>query len=737
MNMNTKFTLAFCLALSLLAPALGQTTAPAGQRQREEPEGDNVVRITTNLVQLDAVVTGGDGRQVTGLTADDFEIREDGRPKQITSFSYIELYPTAPAPSGAKGGALPSGVTRDAPPPVRLRADEVRRTVALVVDDAYMSFGSFGAVRETLKKFVMERYEPSDLIGVFRTGGGNGLFQQFTSDRSQLALAVNRLDWRPSSGDHSVDVFEPARRDFETLKRPSPPGGRATAVAPGDATAEEMTRRASERAEYFRVDAHELRVITTLRFLLYDMRTLPGRKAVVLFSDGLPIYSGDGGDAVRRAEQLRRLADYATRAGVVIYTVDARGLVNPDFIGANEDVAPERTSELRAGRAQSLWESQNGLNFLAEETGGTFTRNNNDIATGLRRAFEEQRGYYLIGYRPSDDAFEGGVRRFRKLEVSVKRPGLRVRSRKGFLDVSDDVLAQPRRAPTGDSQLYAALASPLAAPDLPLRLTPVLEYDGNANPSLRVLLHIDASGLAFADEADGWKRLTLEVAAVTLGEDGRVANEFTRTHTVRVGPDTLALVKRGGLVYAAGVPLKSPGAYQFRVAVRDGVSKKLGSASQFIEVPDLKNGALALSSLVLAESTQDGAQGLPPAASAEAALSPVQSPSNPAVRRFPPGASLYYSYQIHNALPDAATRRPQLTTQVRLFRDGEQVFVGPEKPLDLGQKADVKRLRDDGLLRLGLDAAPGEYVLQITVKVQSEGGKTRTATRWVDFEVAK
>ncbi|MBV8856873.1 MAG: VWA domain-containing protein [Acidobacteria bacterium] len=733
--MIRKLAVASCLTLSLLAPALCQTTAPPVQKQREEPEGNDVVRITSNLVQVDAVVTVADGRQVKGLTADDFEIREDGRPKQITSFSYVELYPGTPASSAAKGGAPQPVATRDAaPPPVRLSADKVRRTVALVVDDAYMSFGSFGAVRDTLKKFVAERYEPNDLVGVFRTGGG-GVFQQFTSDRSQLALAVRRLDWRP--GDHPVDIFEPARRDFETINRPKPTDEHDTPDAPAPAAAEEMTRRARERAQYFRVEPDDPPVITTLRFLLHDMRALPGRKAVVVFSDGLSLAAGDGDATSRRAEQLRRLADYANRSGVAIYTVDARGLANPDFIGADEDVDPNRTSELRAGRATSLWESKYGLNYLAEETGGTFTRNNNDLDTGLRRAFEEQRGYYLLGYRPSDDAFEGGVRRFRKLEVSVKRPGLRVRSRKGFLDISDDVLAPPRRTATGDSQLYAALASPLAAPEVSLRLTPFVEQDGDAGPSLRVLLHIDASGLTFTDEADGWKRLTLDVAAVTFGEDGRVANEFTRTHTVRVGPETLALVKRGGLVYAAGVPLRSPGAYQLRVAVRDGASKRLGSASQFVEVPDLKSGAFALSALVLSEETPGGVQELPPAAAAEAALSPVQSPSNPAVRRFLPGAALHYTYQIHNARPDAATKRPQLTTQVRLFHDGQQVFAGPEKPFDPGPQADTKTLRDDGLLRLGADAAPGEYVLQITVTEKSGGGKSRAATQWIDFEIAK
>jgi VWFA-related protein len=244
MNIITKCTLAFCLTLSSLAPALGQTPAPPGQQQREELEGDDVVRITTNLVQFDAVVTDGDGRQVTNLTADDFEIREDGRPKRITSFSYVELYPGMPAGARTKGAAPPSVVTRDVPPPTRLRADKVRRAVALVVDDGYMSFGSLGAVREALKKFVAERYEPNDLIGVFRTGGGNGLFQQFTSDRNQLALAVSRLDWRP--GDHPVDIFEPTRRDLETVKPPSLSEGRTTASGPGDAAAVGLTRRARE-----------------------------------------------------------------------------------------------------------------------------------------------------------------------------------------------------------------------------------------------------------------------------------------------------------------------------------------------------------------------------------------------------------------------------------------------------------------------------------------------------------
>ena len=434
--MFKRLVLAFFITLSLALSVWGQTPSTSTTPQQGKSDDVERVRITTNLVQVDVTVTDKDGRQVTDLSAEDFEIREEGNLKPISNFSYINVS-GSPSPE-LNNTNTPAAKTTLNPPPMRLSADKVRRTMALLVDDYGMTFSSVRAVRDTLEKFVAERTEPGDLVGIFRTGGGNSMTQQFTSDRNQLALALRRLAWS-SRNIGAVNLFEPARRDAE--RSGSIRGEeRLEGLRNSGKMSEELAKLARDRADYFHLDPHESNLIVMLRFLLHDLRTLPGRKAIVVFSDGLRLRP-DGTQAVeRRAETLRILADYANRLGVVIYTVHSPGLVNADFIGADEDVSPEQTGTLRNERARSLFESQNGLNYLAEQTGGTFTRNTNDIGRGLRQALEEQRGYYLIGYRPSEDVFKEGLKDFRKLEIAVKRPGLRVRSRKGFIGISDEVL---------------------------------------------------------------------------------------------------------------------------------------------------------------------------------------------------------------------------------------------------------------------------------------------------------
>ena len=548
--MTKQSSSTFLLTFLLLARISAQTPVSAVKPGQEKPDEDDVVRITTSLVQLDVTVMDKDGRQVTDLKAEDFEILEENRIQQITNFSYIAV---SHKPSvDVANTTPPRGVTRNTPPPpnTRLRAAQVRRTIAVLVDDSSMSHGSVDAVQEKLKKFVATEFEPNDLVGIFRTARGNSTLQQFTTDQRQLALAIRRLVWIPGA-ENSIDIFRP-ERDFEI---PEPvrdvSGGRSREEPSG------------ERAKYFGSQSRLPLAIIATRFLINDMRKLPGRKAIMLFSDGLPIRRGeDLSDAGHISRELRLLADYANRSGVVIYTADARGLFNPDFIGANEDIRAERTdtTPLRAARAGAAFESHNGLNYLAEETGGTFTRNTNDIDKGFRRALEEQRGYYLIGYRPSDATFKEGVRSFRKLEVKVKRPGVLVRSRKGFIGIADEVLFPAESPRAVESTLYAALTSPLPATDVPVRLTPIFGQDAKGNSFLRTLLHVNTENINAVNEANGWKRLTLEVAAVTLGQNGRVVDEFTRMHTVRIGPDTLPLVQQNGLIYTADVPVKSPGA---------------------------------------------------------------------------------------------------------------------------------------------------------------------------------
>jgi hypothetical protein len=184
-----------------------------------------------------------------------------------------------------------------------------------------------------------------------------------------------------------------------------------------------------------------------------------------------------------------------------------------------------------------------------------------------------------------------------------------------------------------------------------------------------------------------------------------------------------------GLVYMMKVPIKKPGVYQLRVAVRDSLTEKVGSASQFIEVPDLGKDRLALSGLVITSAYDE-----PPQQAVAAGRDPLREMT---VRRFRQGSKLDFVYHIYNAKLDRATGRPRLVTQTRLFRDGQPVFDGPAIPFDPGPQANPARLKGGSRLQLGMNLTPGDYVLQLVVTDELSRGSRATSTQWLDFEVVK
>lgn len=172
-------SLAIALSCSFFV-AQGQTTNPLPSKQQSAPpvqtRGD-VVRITTNLVQVDVTVLDHSGQPVSDLTPDDFEVTEDGRPQKISNLSFIATASAPPRPSApAPATKRAKGIAPEPPlPPVTLRPDQVRRAIALVVDDLGLSFESSHFVRQTLKKFVDKQMEPGDLVAIIRTGAGRGI----------------------------------------------------------------------------------------------------------------------------------------------------------------------------------------------------------------------------------------------------------------------------------------------------------------------------------------------------------------------------------------------------------------------------------------------------------------------------------------------------------------------------------------------------------------------------------
>jgi VWFA-related protein len=741
--------LAPLLALLLtFTQAPAQTPAPAPQQtqpsqprpsQTPTPEADpddtDVVRITSNLVQFDAVVTDKQGRRVADLRPEDFEVYVDGRAQEITNFGFV-----AGDPEAGRAAQPVARNDRQAPapplPPVPLRAGQVRRTIALVADDLGTSFQDIVYVRRALKKFVDEQMRPGDLVAVMRTSAGVGALQQFTTDKQLLHRAIERVRWNPQ-GRAGVSPFEPL--EYE------PPGLTQAKEAARVGTPERSKERDSmgraDALEEFREGVFTVGTLGALDFIVRGMKELPGRKSAIVFSGGFQLYKDpnkpeEWRGSERVLENLRRLTDQANRASVVIYTIDARGLVYTGLTSADQynpaaGAAPDTDGLL--SRHNEFVRNQEGLAYLAEQTGGIFIRDTNDLGGGVERILEDQTGYYLIGFRPSEELFQraqGGRTRFNKFEVRLRRAGLSVRTRAGFYGFTE---GERRAAPrTRYEQLRAALASPLNSGELTLRLTSLFSSPAEKTAYVDSLMHIDASQLKLTDEADGWKKAVIDVAAVTFGEQGQVVDEINRTETVRARGEALRLMLSEGLVYRMSVPVKKPGAYQLRVAVRDSQTDRVGSASQFIEVPDLGKGRLALSGVVVSTSEVEPAPGA--AAQPQTMNDPLREAS---IRRFRQGTQLDVFYHVYNARVDRSTGRPRLLTQTRLFRDGRAVFTGPLNPLDPGPQPDMTRLKAGSRLQLGRDLTPGDYVLQVVITDQLAKGARATATQWIDFEIIK
>src|SRR5215470_15959147 len=393
-----------CVTVSFSQQPVPSPPAPPQQSkpdsQKPTPEDLDVVKITTNLVQIDAVVTDKKGQRITDLRSDEIEMLEDGRSQKVTNFSYITLEPR-------RREVTPKPIDKNAPPapPVKLRPEQVRRTIALVVDDLGLSFESAYYVRSSLKKFVDQQVQPDDLVAIVRTAGGVGALQQFTSDKRQLYAAVEKVKWNPL-GRGGIGAFAPLGSDPSRNNDDN------------DANSEPDLNQ-------FREDVFATGTLGALSYVVRGLRDLPGRKSIVLFSEGFRIFNRNDPLAnTRILYALRNLTDLANRAAVVIYAIDPRGLQTLGLTAADStaNLTAQQIEQQLSDRRAAFMDSQDGLSYLSDRTGGLTFKNNNDIFGGLKKVIEDQEGYYLIGYRPDDSTFDQikGRAQFHHISLKVK-----------------------------------------------------------------------------------------------------------------------------------------------------------------------------------------------------------------------------------------------------------------------------------------------------------------------------
>jgi VWFA-related protein len=613
------------------------------------------------------------------------------------------------------------------PPTVTPRPADVRRTIALLVDDLSLSFESVYYTRRALKKFVDEQMQDGDLVAIIRTGAGVGALQQFTSDKRMLYAAIERVKWN-MMGSAGISAFAP----IEPTPLETQQGAGDTTITDEDIQDEKnrIKSDADERNSKFAAGT-----LGAISYVVNGMTELPGRKFAILFSDGFPLTVSDrsGGNAPSDIlEPLRRLIDLANRSSVVVYTLDPRGLQYTGLTAADNvgGSSLEMINSKLAERRDALFDSQSGLAYLANGTGGFAFKNNNDLSLGLTRVLDDQ-SYYLVGYEPDTDTFNPATRKFNSISVKVSRKDVNVRYRSGFFNVADTKRIPVAENLTPLQRLEKALYSPFAINDISMRLNTLFGSDAANVAFVRSLLHIDAGKFKFTDEPDGTKKASFSVLAASFGDNGALVDQLGKTYTLRIKGDVYNKVLAEGIVYHFKFPVKKPGAYQYRVAIHDTQGGALGSASQFIEVPDLKRNRLTLSSIVIENLTVEQYNRTFDLTEPLASTDPML---DTAIRRARAGGVIRWGCEIYNAKLNNA-KLPDLKTRIRVFREGKLILDGKDKPFELAGQTDIQHLKTFGAFSIGSEMEPGDYVLQVIVTDGLAKVKSRIASQYIQFEV--
>ncbi len=713
-------------------------------KQEQKKQDETLLRIETDLVQIDVVVTDKQGKLARDLKRADFELYDDGKKQEITHFAVG----TSAQPARwltVEKKRLAGDSSADSTP-VEIRAG---RYIVIAVDDFHLAPENLLNAKRVLRHFIDNQMAPGDEVAVATTSGNIGMFQQFTAERDVLERAINRLSAQQRTVTNSFDIphitdyqaelidigdqdaLELAVQEILRLEpAPSPPpqgggrGGRgglgAAGLEGGGSARERAVQQARSKARMIVAqNANYTRAtLSNLESVIRNLSALAGRKILVLLSDGFHL----GGNSSSQIYDLRRIIDAATRAGVVIYSIDARGLVAAppggsasDSFGGDDINLPGVRSRIESGAIDA---TLNGLNALARDTGGTLFKNSNDLSLGLQRVLDANETYYVLAYEPSTPYRDG---RFHKIEVRIAgRPDLIARTRKGYFapsekngglaekpsekrkEKSPEKIAQQEKLEK-EKEMREGLGSLVPLREIPIEMAVDFLEVSNGNSGALVNMRIDASRLNLK-QVDGTRQTALDMLVALFDEKGKVAASFAERVNVNVRPERLESALKNGFNYRRLLALK-PGFYQARVAIREEGSGSMGSASKWVEVPDIDNKQLTLSGVLLSTSREDQ-NDLQPAGGVY-----IPQPSS-ATRRFKQGGAMDFMVFAYNAKIEKNTA--DLVIQSQVFSGSKLVYASPIAKMALPESADLRII--PYAARISLEGfTPGPYELRVVV----------------------
>lgn len=724
--------------------ALASPAPQASQQPSGTPGAAQTVGVTASRVAVDLVVRDKKGRLVRDLTKADIEVLEDGARQEVLSLRLVDTVGAARALLAAPGGPTPP------PAPTQGSAAAVRETDEHPLFLAFLFDRLSPQARRLAHDATIEwvrRPAPADQrVGVFRVDQGLETLQMFTEDRAAVEEAVmgiltsvpttyqSKADRERLRGLRQTLLANEGAQNPDALAGPLPaesPGLEVTApgTAKGSLDAATVNRLRLEMAmleasEALERDQQGLVTVNAILALTNGLKTAPGRKAVVFFSEGLLL-------PPRVLSTLRSVVSEANHGGVTVYAADAAGLRTVS--GADEarrEVAGlvaemregERPSAAASGRPMTQVLERNedilrsdpasGLGILARETGGFLITDTNEIGRGLMAAQEDLGAYYLLEYAPGNELWDG---RFRRIDVKVRRPGVRVQARQGYfavrtpiptplLDYESPVLAALEMAPRADE--FAFHSAVVQVPD---------QADESAVPVL-----VEVAGDAPTTDLDPkQKRYQQEFTVLVLVRDeaGRVVRKLSRRFLSAGSLEKADEARRGRILVLRETWLP-PGRYTVETAVQDAASGRLGVRRTPLEIP-ADTQTMRVGSLVLIGHAAPRGDG-PPDAPALVAQGMQLYPDATGVFSAGSGRPLPF-FLVANPVPG----RDALQASIELRQGGTSVFAAPaEFTRAVGRATLLGGVPLDGVL-------PGSYELRVTVA----DGVDR-AVRWATVTIA-
>jgi len=597
---SIPFAVAACCVLSLAVPLFAQNPTPppppanppsanpdstakpaaneAPQQVQEVSSHDTpaTFRVRVNNVLVRVVVRDAKGKVVSNLKKEDFQLYDGRKLQTITSFAMENPLTHAVPLTSAPGANNPSA---EADPAAVKAAALPQRFVSMVFDDVHMSMEDTVFVRDSATRFF-SALAPSDRVSINSTSGQ--LTQDFTDDRAVLEKALLRILPRPLSHHSSSDCPDMSYYEADLIANKRDVQALAVATEEtvqcafgGDErmrTAAEQQAQVAAQLGVTEGDNETEYSYRHLEAIIRRMTSLPGQRIVVLVSPGFILST--------LQIEASGLVDRATRANVVINTIDARGLYTPDL----GDISSPPNDTLRTAGFKSLYRvsaqsaQEDVLVQFADGTGGVFYHNRNDVDEAMREAGAAPEVSYLLGFSPQNLKLDG---RFHSLKVGLTtKEKFTIQARHGYF--------APRSAEDpaqiAKEEIQQAMFSQEEVHDIPVDLqTQYFKKDESA-ARLAVLTRLDLKGMRFR-KAEGRNNDQLTIALGVFDENGQLVTGLEKIIDMKLLDTTYDRLMRSGIITKSSFDVK-PGTYMVRLVVRDAEGAQMAARNGAVVIPN-------------------------------------------------------------------------------------------------------------------------------------------------------